>query len=115
MPLFLNGLAGVLATLASVYAQHEGRWCFPAVVAVAVEGMLVVVAAVLFGVYNFWFLRRVRKFESGYYGKGHKKGGPLRREEKGDEGSQGGGKNGRSGRWWDGRMNAPACAPGSAV
>ncbi|KAK3351396.1 hypothetical protein B0H65DRAFT_506811 [Neurospora tetraspora] len=72
MPLFLNGLAGVLATLASVYAQHEGRWCFPAIVAVVVEGVLVVVSVVLFGLYNFWLLRRVKKFESGYYGKGRK-------------------------------------------
>ncbi|WPJ60208.1 hypothetical protein SMAC4_13240 [Sordaria macrospora] len=110
MPLFLNGLAGVLATLASVYAQHEGRWCFPAVVAVAVEGVLVVVAVVLFGVYNFWLLKRVRKFESGYYGKGRK----LMGEDVGG-GVQEGVKSVKSGRWWNGRMNAPPCAPGSVV
>ena len=105
MPLFLNGLAGVLATMASVYAQHEGRWCFSAVVAVAVEGVLVVVSVVLFGVYNFWFLRRVRKFESGYYGKGRKVEEGQGIQEEGVKG----------GRWWNGRMNAPPCAPGSVV
>ncbi|KAL0467079.1 hypothetical protein QR685DRAFT_599829 [Neurospora intermedia] len=61
MPLFLNGLAGVLATL--------GGWCFPAVMAMVVEGVLMVVSVVLLGVYNFWLLRRVKKFESGHYGR----------------------------------------------
>ncbi|KAK1778210.1 hypothetical protein QBC45DRAFT_168492 [Copromyces sp. CBS 386.78] len=106
MTLFLNGSAGVLASMASVYAQHGGRWCFPAVVAVGVEGMLVVVAVVLFGVYNFWLLRRVKKFQNGYYGKG------SRKVEEGQGGQEEGVKGGR---WWNGRMNAPPCAPGSVV
>lgn len=40
--------------------------------AMVVEGVLMVVSVVLLGVYNFWLLRRVKKFESGHYGRGRK-------------------------------------------
>ncbi|EGO60725.1 hypothetical protein NEUTE1DRAFT_76111 [Neurospora tetrasperma FGSC 2508] len=99
MPLFLNGVAGVLATLVSVYAQHEGGWCFPAVIAMVVEGVLMVVSVVLLGVYNFWLLRRVKKFKNGYYGRGRKEWEGEEKEER------------FKSRGW----NAPPHAPGSIV
>nr|pir hypothetical protein 15E6.200 [imported] - Neurospora crassa [Neurospora crassa] len=99
MPLFLNGLAGVLATLVSVHAQHKGGWCFPAVMAMAVEGVLMVVSVVSLGLYNFWLLRRVKKFENGYYGRGRNDWEGGEKEER------------FKSRGW----NAPPHAPGSIV
>ncbi|KAK3327754.1 hypothetical protein B0T19DRAFT_422696 [Cercophora scortea] len=60
MPVLLNGLAGVVATMTSVYTAQRGQWNIQAVVAVVVEGVVVVVCAGLFGVYDFWLLRRVK-------------------------------------------------------
>ncbi|KAK3403118.1 hypothetical protein B0T20DRAFT_17457 [Sordaria brevicollis] len=61
MPLVLNGLAGVFATLTGVYGQHGGMWCLQSIVAIMVESVVVVLAGVLFGVYNFLLKRRVTK------------------------------------------------------
>jgi hypothetical protein len=61
MPLFLNGLAGAIATLVAVDMQQGGRWGLLSFVAVGIEGFVVVVAGGLFGLYNFWLLHRVKR------------------------------------------------------
>lgn len=60
MPLMLNGLAGVLSTLTNVYAQQMGEWRTQAIVAITVEGSVLGCAALLFGLYDFWLLDRVK-------------------------------------------------------
>ncbi|KAK3684893.1 hypothetical protein B0T22DRAFT_202185 [Podospora appendiculata] len=60
MPVLLNGLAGVISTLTNVYTQQHGQWSTRAIIAMAVEGAVLVVSAGLFGAYNFWLLERVK-------------------------------------------------------
>ncbi|KAM7212659.1 hypothetical protein V8F06_011947 [Rhypophila decipiens] len=60
MPLMLNGLAGVISTLTNVYSQQKGEWRTQAIVAVTVEGSVLSCAVILFGLYNFWLLDRVK-------------------------------------------------------
>lgn len=61
MPGALNGLAGLLSTVTSVYSQYGGDWSTPAVVAAVLEGVLVLIFLVLFVVYNNLLLGRVKK------------------------------------------------------
>lgn len=60
LPLVLNALAGLLATLTSVYTQQGGEWSPQAIVAAIVEGSVLVLSAILFFVYNYWLLQRVK-------------------------------------------------------
>ena len=63
LPLILNGLAGLGATLIMLYAQHDGEWCPQAIAAASMEGVVVVVSGGLFGRYNWCLMDRVRGFE----------------------------------------------------
>ena len=56
----LNGLAGVISTMTNVYSQQKGEWRTQAIVAITVEGSVLGCAALLFGLYNFWLLDRVK-------------------------------------------------------
>ncbi|KAK4038027.1 hypothetical protein C8A01DRAFT_38055 [Parachaetomium inaequale] len=60
LPLILNALAGLLATVTSVYTQQAGEWRPQAVTTAVVEAVILVFSIVLFFVYNYWLLRRVR-------------------------------------------------------
>ncbi|KAK3370223.1 hypothetical protein B0H63DRAFT_486500 [Podospora didyma] len=60
MPLLLNALAGVVATIVSIYAQHGGQWRLQAILTISVEVFVLIVSSLLFAVYNFWFLVRVK-------------------------------------------------------
>ncbi|KAK3945906.1 hypothetical protein QBC46DRAFT_360027 [Diplogelasinospora grovesii] len=60
MPVLLNALAGVITTLVNVYAQQRGGWNPQAIVAITVEASVLALSALLFGVYNFWLLEKVK-------------------------------------------------------
>ncbi|KAL2264760.1 hypothetical protein VTJ83DRAFT_7270 [Remersonia thermophila] len=76
-PLVLHALAGGLATVAAVYAQHGGRWCPQAVVTGVVESVVFAVSFVLLVLYNQSLLRILRK------------GGVVETKEKGRKGAKG--------------------------
>jgi len=61
LPGCLNSLAGVISTLINVYTQQQKRWSITARVTVIVAGSIMVVTALLFLLYNFWVLDRVKK------------------------------------------------------
>ncbi|KAK4104326.1 hypothetical protein N658DRAFT_514243 [Parathielavia hyrcaniae] len=91
LPLVLNALAGVLATLVGVYTQQAGDWSTQAVITLVMEGAILVVNVVLFFVYNYWLLQRLRSdHEEVVAGGGEKKGkgkkGKKKRREKGGGG-----------------------------
>lgn len=60
LPLILNALAGLLATITSVYTQQAGEWGPQAVTTAVVEAVILVLNVVLFFVYNYWLLKRMR-------------------------------------------------------
>jgi hypothetical protein len=60
MPLVLNAVAGVIATLTGVYTQQAGEWCPQAIVTAIVEGVVLVGGGVLLFVYNHWLLQRLK-------------------------------------------------------
>jgi hypothetical protein len=60
MPLVLNALAGIIATVTSVYTQQAGEWSPQALTTVIVEASIFGLNLILFFVYNFWLLQRVR-------------------------------------------------------
>ena len=59
-PLILNALAGLLATVASVYTQQAGEWSTQAVITAIIEASVLVVSVILFFIYNWWLLKKVR-------------------------------------------------------
>jgi hypothetical protein len=60
MPLILNALAGLLAAVTNVYTQQAGEWSTQAIVTAVTEASILVVNVLLFFVYNWWLLQRVR-------------------------------------------------------
>ncbi|RDW91293.1 hypothetical protein BP5796_02458 [Coleophoma crateriformis] len=60
LPGCLNSLAGLISTLISVYAQQQSQWSITARVTAAVTGGIMVVTGVLFIIYNFAVLSRVK-------------------------------------------------------
>jgi hypothetical protein len=64
LPGCLNSLAGLISTLINVYSQQGGAWSVTAKVTAAVSGSAMVITGVLFGVYNFWLLQRVKSRHS---------------------------------------------------
>ena len=60
MPLILNALAGLLATVTAVYTQQAREWSTQAVIVAVIEGSVLGVSVLLFFVYNWWLLRKVR-------------------------------------------------------
>ena len=61
LPGCLNSVAGLMNTLVNVYSQQGGDWSVTARVTAIVTGTIMCVTGVLFGVYNFWALRRVKR------------------------------------------------------
>ncbi|KAL2017990.1 hypothetical protein VTK56DRAFT_1370 [Thermocarpiscus australiensis] len=60
MPLILNSLAGLLATVTSVYAQQAGDWSTQATITAILEASILGVNMLFFFVYNYWLLQRIR-------------------------------------------------------
>lgn len=61
LPGCLNSLAGLISTLVNVYAQQSGEWSVTAWVTAGVTAGACLICGVLFALYNFWILRRVKK------------------------------------------------------
>ncbi|KAK3301309.1 uncharacterized protein B0H64DRAFT_438394 [Chaetomium fimeti] len=60
LPLILNALAGLIATITSVYTQQAGEWGPQAVTTAVVEAIILAMGIILFFVYNYWLLQRMR-------------------------------------------------------
>ena len=60
LPVALNSAAGLLTTVVNVYTAQKGVWSKSAVIAGSVTGGVMVIAAAIFGLYNFWALEKVR-------------------------------------------------------
>lgn len=60
----LNSFAGLISTLVNVYSQQDGVWNITAKVTAIVSGSIMVITAVLFALYNFWVLARVKRSHS---------------------------------------------------
>lgn len=57
----LNSLAGLISTLVGVYGQKDGFWSLQAIITAGVTGGVFVIAGVLYLLYNFVFLAKVRE------------------------------------------------------
>jgi hypothetical protein len=60
LPGCLNSLAGLISTLTNVYSQQGGNWSISARVTATVTGSVMAVTGVLFAIYNFWILAKVK-------------------------------------------------------
>lgn len=61
LPGCLNSFAGLISTLVNVYSQQGGDWSVTAWVTAAVTGGCMVITGILFALYNFWVLDKVKK------------------------------------------------------
>jgi uncharacterized membrane protein YgdD (TMEM256/DUF423 family) len=82
LPLVLNALAGLLATLVSVYTQQASEWSTQAIITVVIEGSIFVVNVVLFFVYNYWLLQRLRNDHEEAVGGGMEKKEKRKRKKR---------------------------------
>ncbi|KAL2190801.1 hypothetical protein L209DRAFT_661066, partial [Thermothelomyces heterothallicus CBS 203.75] len=63
MPLALNTLAGMLATITGVYTQQAGEWGPQAVVTIVVEAVVLGLSLIFFFLHNYWLMQRVASDE----------------------------------------------------
>ncbi|EXJ58410.1 hypothetical protein A1O7_05835 [Cladophialophora yegresii CBS 114405] len=68
LPLTMNSIAGLITTLVNVYTAQHGVWSITARITAVVIGSCMVVAGLLFALYNFWALRRVRQIHESEMG-----------------------------------------------
>jgi hypothetical protein len=61
LPGFMNGFAGLISTLVSVYTQQHGDWSITAKTTAIAEGACMAVCGILFVVYNNLLLEKVKK------------------------------------------------------
>jgi hypothetical protein len=61
LPGCLNSFAGLISTIVNVYSQQGGSWSVTAWVTAVVTGASMVVTGILFALYNFWILEKVKK------------------------------------------------------
>ncbi|ETI22614.1 hypothetical protein G647_06690 [Cladophialophora carrionii CBS 160.54] len=61
LPVAMNSVAGLVTTLVNIYTAQHGVWSITARITAIVIGACMIVAGLLFALYNFWALRRVRK------------------------------------------------------
>ncbi|KAG4440533.1 hypothetical protein IFR05_004003 [Cadophora sp. M221] len=61
LPGCLNSLAGLISSLINVYTQQDGAWSVTAKVTAIATGACMVITGVLFGLYNFWILEKVKR------------------------------------------------------
>lgn len=64
LPGALNSFAGLISSLINVYSQQDGHWSTTAWITAAVTGGVMLITSVLFGLYNFWLLEKVRRKHS---------------------------------------------------
>lgn len=60
-PGFLNGLAGILTTIASVYGAQSGRFTATSETTIVVTGVTTLACGTLVAFYSLWKLRIVKK------------------------------------------------------
>jgi hypothetical protein len=65
LPGCLNSFAGLISTLVQVYSQQTGDWSVTAIVTAGVTGGSMVILGLLFALYNFWILARVKSRHRG--------------------------------------------------
>jgi len=65
LPGCLNSFAGLISTLVQVYSQQQGNWSVTAWVTATVTGGCMVITGLLFALYNFWILEKVKKRHHG--------------------------------------------------
>lgn len=82
LPGVMNGLAGLMSTLVSVYTNQRGYWSITAKVTVIIEGCVMVVCGVLFVLYNSVLLARVKHQHEGEIKKMQGEERLLEKEEK---------------------------------
>ncbi|KAJ9609494.1 hypothetical protein H2200_005821 [Cladophialophora chaetospira] len=70
-PVTLNSVAGLLTTLVNIYTAQHGVWSITARVTAIVIGSCMIIAGLLFALYNFWALRGVRKMHERELGLEH--------------------------------------------
>lgn len=84
LQLILNALAGMIATITGVYTQQLGEWSTQAYIAAIIEATILGLSSLLFYVYNYWLLQRIRSdheetvrggFEKRFKKRNKKKGG----------------------------------------
>lgn len=95
LPGVMNGLAGLIATLVTVYTQQNGSWSITAKVSAIVEGCSMVICGFLFVVINNLLLARIKR-----------KHGREIRQSQSDEGFLEKAER---------KLNEPALEPGSVV
>ena len=64
----MNSVAGIITTLVNIYTAQHGVWSIAARISAIVIGSVMISSALLFAVYNFWALRRVRKIHESELG-----------------------------------------------
>jgi hypothetical protein len=57
----MNSLAGMITSIVNIYTAQHGVWSITARITAIVIGSCLIIAGLLFALYNFWALRRVRK------------------------------------------------------
>lgn len=65
LPGFLNSFAGLISTLVNVFSQQDSKWSVTAWVTATVTGGCMVITGILFALYNFWILDKVKKSHRG--------------------------------------------------
>lgn len=60
LPGFLNSIAGIISTVINVTTSQNSQWSVTAKVTVTVTGACSGVTLMLFALYNFWVLKRVK-------------------------------------------------------
>lgn len=61
LPGCLHSLAGLISTFVNVYSAHNGNWSVTAWATAAATGGAMLITGVLFSVYNFSILAKVKK------------------------------------------------------
>jgi len=95
LPGCLNSLAGLISTLINVYSQQGGTWSVTAKVTAIVTGACMVITGILFVIYNFIVLGRVKKSHAREMDSSHIGEGIVEKIER--------------------KANEPALEPGSVV
>lgn len=95
LPGAMNGLAGLIGTLVTVYTQQNGNWSITAKVSAIVEGCSMVICAILFVVFNNLLLERVKRKHGREVAQAQTEEGFLEKAER--------------------KLNEPALEPGSVV
>lgn len=61
LPGLLNSIAGIISTVVNVTTSQQGQWSVTAKVTAIVTGACTGVTLLLFAMYNFWVLKRLKR------------------------------------------------------